>query len=43
MKYLTQIVSFYEKIKQNKWGYRALCLLAGMFGYVIADMFFKYI
>lgn len=40
MKYLTQIVSFYEKINQNKWGYRALCLLAGMFGYVIVRMCF---
>lgn len=40
MKYLTQVVSFYEKIKQNKWGYRALCLLAGMVGFVIVRMCF---
>ena len=41
MKYLTQIVSFYEKIKQNKWGYMVLCWLAGMVGYVGAAMLFK--
>lgn len=40
MKYLTQVVSFYGKIKQNKWAYRALCLLAGMFGFVIVRMCF---
>lgn len=40
MKYLTQVVSFYGKIKQNKWAYRALCWLVGMVGFVIVKMFF---
>lgn len=38
MKYLTQIISFYEKIKQNKWGYMVLCWLAGMIGIVTVKM-----
>ena len=40
MKYLTQIVSFYEKIKHNKWAYMVLCWLAGMVGFVIVRMCF---
>lgn len=40
MKYLTQVVSFYGKIKQNKWAYRALCWLAGFVGFVIVKTLF---
>lgn len=40
MKYLTQIVSFCEKIKQNKWAYRALCLLALWVSFGIGKMLF---
>ena len=42
MKYLTQGVSFYGKIKQNKWAYRALCMLAWVFGYMVVRMGYKY-
>lgn len=34
MKYLTQVVSFYGKIKQNKWVYRVLCWLVGFVAFV---------
>ena len=40
MKYLTQVVSFYGKIKQNKWAYRALCWLVGMVAFVTVKTLF---
>lgn len=40
MKYLTQIVSFYEKIKHNKWTYRALCLLVVWVSFAVGKMLF---
>lgn len=40
MKCLTQIVSFYEKIKHNKWAYMVLCLLVLWVSFGVGKMLF---